>query len=245
MSESRMVIHAGARPLMKGRQELLGLETPDSTLTHTVVPHFTVVEKLIQALAYRNIDIVDDQYALSADSNVVFGLLPTSIVHEEVRLTIALRNSHNKSSALALAAGFNVFICDNMALYGEFEPLNLRHSKNMLAKLDDAITIGVDRTQRYFEPMRAAIDVWKGHSLTDAQAEALIYKAFVREALEAPFHLMKDVHQAYYEPKHEAFAPRTLWSLHNAFTEAFKLLKPVPMLRAMETLPRVIDVTEG
>ena len=31
------------------------------------------------------------------------------------------------------------------------------------------------------------------------------------------------------EPKHDDFRPRTLWSLSNAFTSAFKELDPIPV----------------
>ncbi len=35
------------------------------------------------------------------------------------------------------------------------------------------------------------------------------------------------VHEHYFHPNHEAFYPRNLWSLSNAFTSAFKKLAPI------------------
>jgi hypothetical protein len=37
----------------------------------------------------------------------------------------------------------------------------------------------------------------------------------------------RTVHDLYFEPKYEEFRPRTIWSLSNAFTSAFKELEPI------------------
>ena len=45
----------------------------------------------------------------------------------------------------------------------------------------------------------------------------MIYDAYVLGAVDAPKHLARLTHEAYFEPKHEEFAPRTAWSLQRAF----------------------------
>ena len=59
-------------------------------------------------------------------------------------------------------------------------------------------------------------------ALTDVTAKVVIYEAFV--GFEAPQHLAHRVHDLYFEPKYEEFRSRTIWSLSNAFTSAFKEL---------------------
>ena len=44
------------------------------------------------------------------------------------------------------------------------------------------------------------------------------------------------VHDLYFEPKYEEFRSRTIWSLSNAFTSAFKELDPIPQFRATAKL---------
>jgi hypothetical protein len=41
-----------------------------------------------------------------------------------------------------------------------------------------------------------------------------------------PKHLARPAHELYFNPHHEEFQPRTMWSLSNAFTSAFKELEP-------------------
>jgi hypothetical protein len=44
------------------------------------------------------------------------------------------------------------------------------------------------------------------------------------------------VHDLYFKPKYEEFRPRTIWSLSNAFTSAFKELDPIPQFKATAKL---------
>jgi len=90
--------------------------------------------------------------------------------------------------------------------------------------------------QRNFEPMRKQVEAWQRSELTDVTAKVVIYEAFVEGRLEAPKHLTRAVHDLYFEPKYDDFRPRTIWSLSNAFTSAFKELAPIPQFRATAKL---------
>jgi len=111
-----------------------------------------------------------------------------------------------------------------------FTPVLLKHSKSF--SLVDSISVGVDRMQRNFEPMRKQVEAGQKSELTDVAAKVVIYEAFVEGKLEAPKHLARSVHGLYFEPKYEEFRPRTIWSLSKAFTSAFKGTGvPFPNLR--------------
>ena len=57
---------------------------------------------------------------------------------------------------------------------------------------------------------------------------------------------MPVVHDLYFAPKHEAFMPRNLWSLSNAFTSAFKKLAPTKQFEATARLGAYLaDVQKG
>jgi hypothetical protein len=70
--------------------------------------------------------------------------------------------------------------------------------------------------------MRKQVEAWQRSELTDVTAKVVIYEAFVEGQLEAPKHLARTVHDLYSEPKYDEFRQRTIWSLSNAFTSAFK-----------------------
>ncbi len=79
---------------------------------------------------------------------------------------------------------------------GVFTPVLAKHSKSF--SLVDCISVGVDRMQRNFEPMRKQVEAWQGSELTDVTAKVVIYEAFVEGRLEAPKHLARSVHDLYF-----------------------------------------------
>ena len=87
------------------------------------------------------------------------------------------------------------------------------------------------QSARNIKRSKIVVYTWE---LTDVTAKVVIYDydAFVEGRLEAPKHLARIVHDLYFEPKYEDFRPRTIWSLSNAFTSAFKELDPIPQFRA-------------
>jgi hypothetical protein len=54
---------------------------------------------------------------------------------------------------------------------------------------------------------------------------------------------MAEVHRHYFVPEHDEFRPRTLWSLSNAFTSAFKLLRPMRQFTATAKLGQYLETT--
>ena len=115
-----------------------------------------------------------------------------------------------------------------------FTPVLAKHTKSF--NLIDTLAVGVHRIQRSFEPMRRQVEDWWQAQITDDRAKLILYAAFVDGKLEAPRTLLPEVHRLYFQPEYEEFSPRTMWSLSNAFTSAFKELDPVPHFKAMAKL---------
>jgi hypothetical protein len=129
-----------------------------------------------------------------------------------------------------------------MAFSGDFTPVLAKHSKNF--SLQDSLAVGVDRMHRNFEPMRRQVDKWRAQQLSPTSAKMLIYQAFVEGDLDVPRHLARAVHELYFVPKYEEFLPRTMWSLSNAFTSAFKELEPIPQFKATAKLGEFLNAVK-
>jgi hypothetical protein len=114
-----------------------------------------------------------------------------------------------------------------------------KHSKSF--PLIDCISLGVDRMQRNFEPMRRRGEAWQKCELTGVTAKVVISEAFVEGKLEAPKHLARTVHDLYLELRYEEFRPRTIWSLSNSFTSTFKELEPIPQFKATAKLGEFLE----
>jgi hypothetical protein len=115
-----------------------------------------------------------------------------------------------------------------------FAPVLAKHSKSF--SLADAISVGVDRMQRNFEPMRKQVELWRQSELTDVTAKMIIYQAFIESELEVPRRLARRMHDLYFDPQYDECKPRTVWSLSKAFTSAFKDPDPIPQFLATAKL---------
>jgi hypothetical protein len=203
--------------------------------------HHGIVEALVEGLSFRHISVVREEYAVSKDGMKMFGVLDFETTFDGCRLSVGVRNSNDKSMRLALTVGYRVLVCDNMAFHGDFTPVLAKHTKHL--SLVDVLSIGIDRIQRNFEPMKNQVEAWKATRIPDEAAKLVIYRAFVEGELDVPKHLARRVHDLYFNPQVEEFAPRTTWSLSNAFTSAFKELDPIPQFRATAKLASFIQLS--
>jgi hypothetical protein len=202
--------------------------TPPATDTFKPIAHAALIDEMENSLSFRHIQIARDEYAVSPDGMRLFGLLELNAEYEGVRFAIGLRNANDKSMRLGMVAGYRVFVCDNMALSGDFKPLLAKHTKHF--DLVESLSVGVDRIQRGFQPLREAIAFKRSHQLRDEEARSMIYRAFMENHF--PLKLLKTVHQEFFiAPSQNEFKARTIWSLENAFTSAFKELRPVAQFR--------------
>jgi uncharacterized protein DUF932 len=169
----------------------------------------------------------------------MFGIMEVETTFQGCRFALGIRNAHDKSMRLAMTVGYRVLVCDNMAFSGDFTPVLAKHSKNF--NLIHSLEIGVSEMQRNFEPMTKQVARWRESQLTDVSAKLIIYQAFIEGEIDLPKHLAAPVHNLYFNPEYEEFAPRTMWSLSNAFTSALKELDPVPQFKATAKLGSFLE----
>src|ERR1041385_678176 len=196
--DTTLMTHAGASKVT--REELSLVPTPPATDTFKPIAHAALIDELEGSLAFRHIQIARDEYAVSPDGMRLFGLLELNAEYEGVRFAIGLRNANDKSMRLGRGAGSGVLVCAIMALAGDFKPLLAKHTKHF--DLVESLSIGVDRIQRGFQPLREAIDFKRGHRLRDEEARSMIYRAFMENCF--PLKLLKKVHREFFvAPSHE------------------------------------------
>jgi hypothetical protein len=238
MEQAQLLAHSGSSKIT--RDELKLIPTPEASATHKPIPHNQIVEALVEGLSFRHISAIREEYAVSNDGMKMFGVLDLETTFDGCRFSVGIRNSNDKSMRLAVTVGYRVLVCDNMAFHGDFTPVLAKHSKHF--SLVDVLSIGIDRIQRNFEPMKKQVEAWKATRVSDESAKLVIYRAFVQGELDVPKHLARRVHDLYFNPLLEEFASRTTWSLSNAFTSTFKELDPIPQFRATAKLASFLEV---
>src|SRR5881296_3833683 len=180
MDQTQLLAHCGSNKIT--REELRMVPTPEGTESHHPLAHHLIVDALAETLAFRHISVVRDEYAVSQDGMKMFGVLDLETAFEGCRFSIGVRNSNDKSMRLAMTVGYRVFVCDNMAFHGDFTPVLAKHTKHF--SLIDAVSVGVDRMQRNFEPMQRQVASWRRNQVDDGVAKLVIYRAFIQEELD-------------------------------------------------------------
>jgi hypothetical protein len=197
------------------------------------------VQCLVDTLSRRHIGVVGEEYVVSKDGLEMFGVIDLETSFNGCRFAIGIRNANNKRFRLSCTVGLRVFVCHNLAFQGDYSPILAKHSKHFT--LVDSLSVGVDRMQRNFEPMRRQVETWRAQQLSTAAAKLTIYRAFIEGELDVPKHLARKVHELYFKPQHQEFESRSMWSLSNAFTAVFKELDPIPQFRATARLGRFLE----
>ena len=102
--------------------------------------------------------------------------------------------------------------------------MSRKHTVNVFRDLPDMIYKMLSQVSTMRERMDAEIVAMKLRELVPPQAHHLMVEAIRANVL--PASRLPKVIEAWEEPQHEAFQPRTAWSLFNAFTEVQKINAP-------------------
>src|SRR5689334_12234469 len=133
---------------------------------------------------------------------------------------MGLRTSNDKTMSIQICAGLSVFVCDNLVFRGDLIALNRKHTAGL--NLRTELAGAVVRFHDHFGRLTGEITQLKARQLADPTAKAIIHDVFAGGLM--PLRFLPEVSQAYFEPVLPDFAPRTAWSLHNAFTAAAKAM---------------------
>ena len=99
----------------------------------------------------------------------MFALLKFKSDNEEMGLSVAFRNSYDKSMSVGVAIGASVFICDNLALHGDIAVMK-KHTKNVWTELEDLAIASLYKAQRNFNKVIVDSQRMKGIALNDDEA---------------------------------------------------------------------------
>ena len=222
-----LLVHRGGHIVTK--EDLALVPVPEATGSYLPVPHDHLAETLsiIGQDILQGFTLYKEQYALARDGNQMFGVHVFKNTHTELGLSVGFRNSYDKSMAIGVAIGAEVFVCDNLALTGDITVMR-KHTANVWKGLEDISISTLYRSQKNFEKIIADSEALKGRCFDDAEAFKMIGLMFGHGIL-TPRQLPV-VKKEWLSPAYEDFRPRTLWSFYNACTEALKACPPLVIM---------------
>jgi len=91
MDQTQLLAHCGTNKLT--REQLNLVPTPEGTESHHPLAHHLIVEALAETLAFRQISVVRDEYAISQDGMKMFGVL-------DLETAVRIRTGETDAAAL-------------------------------------------------------------------------------------------------------------------------------------------------
>ncbi len=208
------------------RADLAAVPVPEATESYQPVPYGRFIEEVELHVPRFGLTIQSEQFALAKGGNQMFGVLTYSNGHgaRDYALALGLRSSYDRTISVGIATGgVKCFVCDNLAFLGEVT-LHRKHTVNVFRDLPDLIYRMLSQVSSMRERTDGEIAAMKVRELPQSHAHHLMVEAIRANVL--PASRLPKVIEAWEEPAHEEFTPRTAWSLFNAFTEVQKGAPP-------------------
>ena len=205
-----------------GRNEIAAIPTPTGTTSWKPVPHMDVIDAVTEAVKAKNWQILDEQYGLAREGQRMFGVMRiNNSSSPEWSRCIGIRNSHDQSLSVGLAAGISVMCCSNLA-FGGTMVLKRRHTSRI--ELNGLVVTAIEELELEFLNLETVSEDLKLHEVSADEARAAIVRAAEVGAVNSCD--IVPIFREFQHPSHQEFAEPTRWSLLNAFTERAKKYSP-------------------
>lgn len=201
------------------------------TDTFKPLPHGVVIDAVGDALKAAGLEIARDdngqpqrRFTIVDNGAKMFGTLPlTHRIDGESRLMVGFANSWNKTLALRVGFGSEVFVCSNGAFFAE-KVIGRKHTAKILADLPSLIAKALEQTKTFIDEQTRFFERLRNVNLNDRDANDFIVRASLDHDCVTAGEIA-DVVGEWRKPRFAEFEPRNAWSLHNAFTEVGKRIQ--------------------
>jgi len=242
-----IILHCGAQKV--GREQLNNPVLPQTTDSYQPIGHDYFVDLVEHELGGRGFEVVDEVHGLSNDGANYFGVF--KVDHADLKpldyaLMVGMRNSHAKKFAAGIAAGANVFICDNLSFSGEIKA-GRKHTNSketdggILYDLPVIIAQSISAMMGLVDLQNRRFEAYKERELKVYEAEHVMVEMLRRGIMNA--HRLPKLVQQWDAPDHDEFTRtgRSAWRMFNAATEALKGTNAIDLARKTEKLHQLTD----
>jgi len=222
-----MLIHCGGEGVDREALDLIPL--PEATDSYVPVSHYDLTGrvKVFCEAILKDYALIGESYAIARNGNQMFALLKFRTEDEETGLSVAFRNSYDRSMSIGLAVGATVFICDNLALQGDLVVMK-KHTKNVWNDLEGKIITTLYKSIERYSQILVDRDTLKSRRISDDQGFQFLGLAYGHGILSP--RQMPVAKEKWTNPDYEEFQDRNYWSLYNACTEALKSSPPMAVM---------------
>ena len=212
--------------------QLSQLTTPDPQgPRHNPLPHIVAYEIIKKVFRMYGLETCNEeiwvQHSLSGKKPVDQCLMKMTIQGEgEHRRLIGVRNSNDQRTSLQYIVALVLMVCSNGIFKGDTKPFSKKHTNHIkdTDELYKQIFWEFQSILESFKELEDFIKMLKACApITKYESPSMVYdiNSRLQDAV-LPKDKFEDLVKLTQEPPHEEFAPNTIWSCHNAYTELLK-----------------------
>jgi hypothetical protein len=175
-------------------------------------------------LKQHGFELNGGQYVITKDGGKLF--MVQCFQHkdrEDLKLSVAGRNSTDKSLASAVALGATVYCCTNLVINGTIRIFR-KHTGDIYTYLQDSLILAFHKAVDSWSSVQNDMSSMQQLPLEDDEAFRIIGHMWGRGLLQPQ--QMTQVKTRWDAPEQEEFKPRNYWSLYNNITDVYKQLGP-------------------
>ena len=220
--------------------ELRAVELPQETRTYKPVAHYDLATNLAEVSSglLRGYEMQKAQYGLARDGNQMFAVHTyKNGISSDMSLSVAFRNSYDKSMSVGIAVGASVMVCSNLALTGDITIMR-KHTQNVWNDLEEMIITTIYRSQHNFHRIVEDAEVMRSKYLTNDNAFKLLGLLYGNDIITP--RQIPIVKKEWLNPTHCEFEERNNWSFYNACTEALKTAPPNKIMEKHISLHEIL-----
>lgn len=211
------------------RQQVEAVPVPVATQSWRPVAYGDAIAHVHeQADKVLGLRVVREQYGLSKTGDQMFATMTLDTGNEENGLSIGLRQSYNKSLALGVAVGAQVFVCDNLCFSGSAFKIMRKNTVNVWYDFKALLAEQIEQAFGHYRAVIADNDTMKAIPCSERRGYAMLGVA-LGESVLTPTQASV-AFEDWKKPRHEEFADRNLWGLYNCVTEGLKKGAPAKRL---------------
>ena len=200
------------------RNALKAINTPEPTKTHIPISHYDIATRIVNTAQNKGFNVQKEEYGLNPTGSQLFAMIYLQESDNEKQRMISFRNSHVKSFAFSVCAGFKITICSNMMMSSDIGiRANRRHTKNIQFDLEGIITQTFDQLPAEYDKLEQHIVRMKSTKVDINRARIIIMQSIEQRMIRPSDGLQ--VIKEFKNPRHEQFSGDNSWNLYNAYTE--------------------------
>lgn len=235
-----LILHSGGQEIEYKDLEMV--ETPEGSGWWRPIPHKTLFDLVSDTVTAGGLAIQDTRMGIAKNGARFFALMDIASDMTGYRLTIGLRNSHDKMFPAGLVVGSHVFVCDNLAFSGEIS-IARKHTIHIMDDLPGLVVGAVGKIALAKDNQDKRIEIYQQFPIDDYDAHDMVIRAVDNGVI--PNQAIPAILKEWREPTFEDFTDRTAWSLFNAFTFIAKKFPVAELSKRTVRLHGMFDMLTG